>query len=100
MTTPNVRIVSNIYPVVTTLRESFDGESYEEIPKEGNDAYFQQITDLEAFKTACDSCSLMPTHDEKPWGRIRRDGELVDICKCTNTACYLYYKECRPELQE
>lgn len=102
MNKSNVRVTSNIYPVRTDTREFFDGEVREIISKEGNNAYFQEISDLKALKTACDSCSshLMPDPAEKPWGRVRIDGALVDICKCQRTSCQYFYTECRPELKK
>lgn len=97
MKNPNISVVSNIYPVKTK-------RDYVDI--EGNEAYFQQISDLRALKTACDSCCcrcdscrVIDDTSEKPWGRVRINGSLVDICKCQRKSCELFYKECRPELR-
>jgi len=108
MMNPNVRITSNIYPVKTVMtRDVIDGEMSETIPKEGNEAYFREISDLEALKTACDSCSCtcdlclkIGDTSEKPWGRVRVNGSLVDICKCQRTLCKRFYSECRPDLRK
>jgi hypothetical protein len=103
----NVRIASNIYPAKTVTRDSADGETRELISKGSNEAYFREIADHEVLKTACDSCSCtcdscMKIGDisEKPWGRVRVGGELVDICKCQRTSCRLFYSDCRPDLEK
>lgn len=102
----NIRVVSNIYPVklVTTFLHRMT--PVETIIEEENRAYFQQISDLEALKTACDSCSCtcsscMRINDptEKPWGRVRIDDALIDICKCQRTSCKRFYSECRTDLE-
>ena len=108
MKNSNVRITSNIYPVKTVMtRDVIDGETREIIPKDGNEAYSLEISDLEALKTACDSCSCtcdacMQIGDisEKPWGRVRVDDSLIDICKCQRTSCERFYSECRPDLEQ
>jgi len=97
MTASNVHVVSNIYPVKTSIQELNDGEQSEVILQENNGPYFQQIADLKALRTACDSCCYMSDPAEKPYGRVRVAGKLVDICKCQNTTCHLFHSECRPD---
>ena len=101
----NIRIKSNIYPICARdYQPPLEGWY---IPEEGNEAYFQQISDIEAYKTACDSCACACAGcfnkrdtSEKPWGRVRINGRLTDICKCQHKACIRFYQQCRPELRE
>ena len=106
MKNSNIRLTSNIYPIKIESKILPGMEPFEIIAKEGNEVYFQQMSDLEALKTACDSCSCtcdscMATGDllEKPWGRVRVNGTLVDICKCQRKSCERFYTECRPDFR-
>ena len=104
----NIRVISNIYPVVIkTIPNFLDGETRETIPEQENRNYFQEISDRKDLKTACDSCSCqcdscmeIKDRSERPWGRVRIDGSLIDICKCQRTLCSLFYSECRTDLEE
>ncbi len=104
MKNANVRITSNIYPAQKKEFPAPLGGWY--IPKEGNEAYFQQVSDLQVFRTACDTCACQCSGcfgvrdtTEKPWGRVRINGELRDICKCQHKPC-ADYDICRLELRE
>lgn len=103
MKNSNIRVTSNIYPVNTQSWTFFEGEF---IPLESNSAYFQEVSDHKALRAACESCSCTcgscmqeGNLSEKPWGRVRVNGLLVDICKCSRTSCERFYRECRPNLE-
>jgi len=101
----NLVIVSNVYPVKTAEGETWDNDekqfvTTEHAPRDLNETYYQQMKDLRLFRTPDDSCVWLRHHGlggDKPWAKVRIDGQLVSVCKCDRDDCPSFAK-CRPEL--
>lgn len=101
----NLIVPSNIFPVQTDEKDTWDKEYGRFVkkryaPKDLNGDYYQLIEDLRQFRTADDSCAWLRQHglgENRPWAKVRIDGQLVEVCKCDRSDCPLF-SECRQDL--